>query len=102
MVQEVHERLGVGTDCDQLRVTYLLGWFLLGAWLELLLALCMSLLHKVPGLVQSRLGFIFLHGGSFRNLNHHVVDIRELDIQLGGISIILKAAVFSIPLLLLY
>lgn len=45
MVQKVHERLGVGTDCDQLRVTYLLGWFLLGARLELLLALGMTLLH---------------------------------------------------------
>lgn len=45
MVQEVHERLGVGTNCDKLRVTYLLGRLLLGAWLELLLALGVSLLH---------------------------------------------------------
>ena len=102
MIQEGHKRFGVGANCDQLGVTNLLGWLLLGAWLELLLALGMSLLCKASGLVQSRLGFIFLHRGSFRWLDYHVVGIRELDVQLGGVSIILKATVFSMPLLLFY
>jgi len=69
---------------------------------ELLLALCMSLLLYVRWLVKSRLGFKFLHGGSFSWLDDHVVGIRELDVQLGCVSIILKATVFSMPLLLLY